>query len=168
MRSAHVASSVRSVHKVRKQRRLTKQLGQRKEKDKDKDKDKDKEEEEKKKRTGLSGTRVGRNKGHAEKENGKQEKKKKKRRKIDEPGFVGQYNSSHLLMKKLYLCLTVMTRLLGVVPHSSSLVTMAVPMPHWDVTSDYISQERNRPVWITFRDFLHPPDMLAMRTAGPF
>ena len=51
----------------------------------------------------------------------------------------------------LYLCLTLMNLLLRVVLHSSSLVTMAVPIPRWDVTSD----------------FLFPPDMLAVRTAGP-
>ena len=86
---------------------------------------------------------------------------------ISEAGFARQHNSSHLLMKKLYLCLALMNLLLGVLPHSSSLVTMAVPMPHWDVTSDYLSQVRNSPVWNTIRDFLLPPDMLAVRTAGP-
>ena len=86
---------------------------------------------------------------------------------IDEARFVRQYNSSHLLMKKLYLCFALMNLLLGVVPHSSSLVTMAVPMPHWHVTSDYFSQVRDNPVWITIRDIFFPPDMLAMRTAGP-
>ena len=65
------------------------------------------------------------------------------------------------------LCLALMNLLLGVVPHSSSLVTMALPMTHWDVTSDFLSQMRDSPVWITIRDFLLPPDMLAMRTAGP-
>ena len=85
---------------------------------------------------------------------------------IDEAEFVRQYNSSHMLMKKLYLCLALMNLLLCIVPHSSSLVTMAVPMLHWDVTSDYLSQVR-QPMWITIRDFLLPPDMLAMRTAGP-
>ena len=86
---------------------------------------------------------------------------------IDEAGFVRQYNSSHLLLKKLYLCLALMNFLLGIVPHSSSLVIMAVPMPHWNVTSDYLSQVRDSQVWITIRDFLLPPDMLAMRTSGP-
>ena len=38
---------------------------------------------------------------------------------------------------------------------------------HWDVTSDHFSQVRDGSVWITIRDFLLPPDMLAMRTAGP-
>ena len=47
---------------------------------------------------------------------------------IDEAEFVRQYNSSHVLKKLLLLC---------VVPHSSSLVPMAAPMPLWDVTSDY-------------------------------
>ena len=32
---------------------------------------------------------------------------------------------------------------------------------------DCLSQVRDSPVWITIRDFLLPPDMLAMRTAGP-
>ena len=45
---------------------------------------------------------------------------------IDEAELVRQYNSSHLLMKKLYLCLALMNLLLGVVHHSLSLVTMAV------------------------------------------
>ena len=53
------------------------------------------------------------------------------------------------------------------VPPSSSLVTMVVPIPRWDVTSDYLSQVRDSPVWISIRDFLFPPDMLAMHTAGP-
>ena len=86
---------------------------------------------------------------------------------IDEAGFVRQYNSSNLLMKMLYLSLALIDLLLGVVHHSSSLVTMAMPMPHWDVTSDYLSQVRDSPVWITIRDLLLPPDMLAVRTAGP-
>ena len=86
---------------------------------------------------------------------------------IDEAELVRQYNSSHLLMKTLYLCMTLMDLLLGFVLHSFCLVTMAVPMPQWDVTSDYLSQTRDSPVWITIRDFLFPPDMLAMRTAGP-
>ena len=60
----------------------------------------------------------------------------------------------------VYLCLHLMNLLLGVGP-------MAVPMPHWDVMSDYLSQVRDSPVWITIRYFLLPPDMLAMRTAGP-
>ena len=70
-------------------------------------------------------------------------------------------------MKMLYLCLALMNRLLRVVPHSSSLVTMAVPIPLWDVTSDLLRQVRDSQVWIPIRDFLFPPDMLAMRTAGP-
>ena len=37
--------------------------------------------------------------------------------------------------------------------------------PHRDVTSDYLSEVRDSPVWITIRDFLLPPDMLAVRTA---
>ena len=32
-----------------------------------------------------------------------------------------------------------MNLLLGVAPPSSSFVTIAVPIPHWDVTSDYHS-----------------------------
>ena len=77
---------------------------------------------------------------------------------IDEAEFVRQYNSSHVLKKLLLLC---------VVPHSSSLVPMAAPMPLLDVTSDYHSQVRESPVWITIPNFLFPPDMLAMRTARP-
>ena len=56
-----------------------------------------------------------------------------------------------------------MNLLLGVVPHSSSLVIMAIPMPNWD----YLSQVWDSQLWITIRDFLLPPDMLAMRRAGP-
>ena len=67
----------------------------------------------------------------------------------------------------VYLCLVLMNLLLGVVPHSSSPVTMAVPMPLWDVTSGHLSQVKDSPVWISIRDFLIPPDMLAVRTAGP-
>ena len=74
---------------------------------------------------------------------------------IDEARFARQYNSPHSL-ERLYLCLALMNLLLGVVLHSSSLATMAVPMPHWDVTSDYLSQVRDSPVWITIRDFLLP------------
>ena len=86
---------------------------------------------------------------------------------IDEAGFVRRYNCSNLLMTKLYLSLALINLLLGVVHHSSSLVTMAIRMSHWDVTSDYLSQVRVCPVWITILDLLLPPDMLAMRTAGP-
>ena len=50
--------------------------------------------------------------------------------------------------------------LLGVVLHSSSPVTMAIPMSHWV----YLNQVRDSPVWITIRDFLIP-SMLLMRTA---
>ena len=73
---------------------------------------------------------------------------------IDEAEFVRQYNSSHMLMKMLYLCLALMNLLLRVVRHSSSLVTMAVPLPHWGVTSDFLSQVRESPVWISIRYFL--------------
>ena len=62
---------------------------------------------------------------------------------IDEAEFVRKYNSSHLLLQKLYLCLALMNLFLGAV----------------------LSQVRDSPLWI--RDFLLPPDMLAMRTAGP-
>ena len=62
---------------------------------------------------------------------------------IDEARFVRQYNCSNLLVKKLYLSLALINLLLGVVHHSSSLVTMAIPMPHWDVTSDYLSVDHN-------------------------
>ena len=50
---------------------------------------------------------------------------------------------------------------------SSSFVTMAVAIPDWDVKSDYLSQVRDSPMWISIRDFLFPPDILATRTAGP-
>ena len=39
------------------------------------------------------------------------------------------------------LCLALMNLLLGVVPHSSSLVTMAISVSHWD----YFSQSEGRP-----------------------
>ena len=44
---------------------------------------------------------------------------------------------------------------------------MVVSIPHWDLTSDYLSQVRDSPVWISIPDFLFPPDILAMRTAEP-
>ena len=44
-------------------------------------------------------------------------------KKINEARFVRLYNSYHLLMKKLHLCLALMNLLLGIVLHSSSLVT---------------------------------------------
>ena len=65
------------------------------------------------------------------------------------------------------VCLALMNLLLSVASPSSSLVTMAVSTPHWDVNSDYLSQVRDSPVWISIRDFPFPPDILAMRTAGP-
>ena len=44
------------------------------------------------------------------------------------------------------LCLALMNLLLGVVLHSSSLVTMAIPMSHWDYLSQVISY--CLPTWI--------------------
>ena len=70
---------------------------------------------------------------------------------IDEAGFGQTIQLFSLVDEKLYLCLALMNLLLGVVLHSSSLVIMAVPMSHWDF----------------IRDFLLPPDILAIRTAGP-
>ena len=84
---------------------------------------------------------------------------------IDESRFVTQYSSFHLLMRMLCLCLALMNLLLCVAPPSSSLVTRAVSIPHWDVKSDYLSKVRDSPVWISTRDFLFPPDIMAMRTA---
>ena len=49
---------------------------------------------------------------------------------IDEAEFVRQYNSFYLLEKKVCLCVALLNLLLEFVSHSSSLVTMAVPMPH--------------------------------------
>ena len=45
---------------------------------------------------------------------------------IDEAELVRQYKSSHRLMKKLHQCLALMLR---VAAHSSSLETMAAPIP---------------------------------------
>ena len=44
---------------------------------------------------------------------------------------------------------------------------VALSIPHCDVKSDYLSQVRDSAVWISIRDFLFPPGILAMRTAGP-
>ena len=60
---------------------------------------------------------------------------------IDEAEFVRQYNSSHMLMKMLYLCLALMNLLLGEARPSSRLVIMAVSIPHWVVKSDSMSQD---------------------------
>ena len=79
--------------------------------------------------------------------------------KFDDAGCVRQFDSSHMLMRMLCLCLAHMNPLLRVAPPSSSLVTMPVRTPHWDVTSDCLSQE-NSPVWFSIRDFLFPPEML--------
>ena len=57
------------------------------------------------------------------------------------------------------LFLALMNLLLGVVLHSSSLVTMAIPMSHWD----YLSQVRDSPVWITTRVFLYKTTESEMR-----
>ena len=63
---------------------------------------------------------------------------------IDEAGFVRQYNFFHLLMRMLCLCLALMNLLLDVAPRSSSLVTMAVSIPHWVVKSDRLSPDDDR------------------------
>ena len=61
-----------------------------------------------------------------------------------------------LLVKKLYQCLVLMNVLLGVVPHFSSLVTMEVPVPLWDVASDCQSSEGEPSVDYNSRfSFLH-------------
>ena len=64
---------------------------------------------------------------------------------IGEARVVRQYNSYHLLMRMLCLCLALMNLLLSVAP-PSSLVTMVVPILHWDVTSDYLSNDGQRSV----------------------
>ena len=63
--------------------------------------------------------------------------------KIDEAGFVRHYNFLHLLMGKLYLCFALMNLLLSVAL-PSSLVTMAVSIPHWVVKSDILSLDEDR------------------------
>ena len=73
---------------------------------------------------------------------------------LDEAGFVRQYNSCHLLMRMLCMCLALMNLLLSVASPSSSFVTMAVSIPHWDVKLDFLSQVRASPVWISIRGFL--------------
>ena len=55
---------------------------------------------------------------------------------IDEARFVRQYNFVHLLMRTLCLCLPLMNLLLSVAPSSSSVVTMAILIPHWIVNWD--------------------------------
>ena len=62
---------------------------------------------------------------------------------IDEAGFVRQYNLFHLLMKMLCLCLALMNFLHSVGPPSSTLVTMAILIPHWVVNSDRLSPEED-------------------------
>ena len=73
---------------------------------------------------------------------------------IREAGIVRQYNFLYLPIRMLCLCLALVNLLLSVAHPSSSAVTMAVPIPHWDVTSDYLSQVRDSPVWISIRDSL--------------
>ena len=63
---------------------------------------------------------------------------------IDEPRFVRQDNSFHLLTRPLCLCLALMNFLHSVAPPSSSLVTMAILTPHWVVNSDRLSPEEDR------------------------
>ena len=62
---------------------------------------------------------------------------------IDDAEFVGQYNFFHLLTRMLYLCLALMNLLPSVAPPSSSLVTIAVSVPHWVVKSDSLSQDED-------------------------
>ena len=62
---------------------------------------------------------------------------------IDEAGCVRQYNFFHLLMRMLCLCLAPMNLLHSVALPSSSLVTMAVLIPHWVVNSDRLSQDED-------------------------
>ena len=77
------------------------------------------------------------------------------------------FQRSRICQTLQLLSLALTNLLLGVVLHSSSLVTMAVPMPHWDMKSDFLRQVKDSPVWSTIRNFLLPPDILALRTAGP-
>ena len=52
-------------------------------------------------------------------------------------------NFFHLVTRMLYLCLALMNLLINVAHPSSSLVTMAVPVPHWAVKSDSLSQDED-------------------------
>ena len=63
---------------------------------------------------------------------------------IDDGEFVRQYNFSHLLTRMLYLCVALMNLLLSVAPPSSSLVTMALSIPHCVVKSDSLSLDDDR------------------------
>ena len=85
---------------------------------------------------------------------------------IDETRIFRQDNFLHLLMRMLCLCLVLMNILHSVAHPSCDLVTMAILIPHWDATSDFLSQARDSPVWISIRDVLFPPEILALRTAG--
>ena len=69
-------------------------------------------------------------------------------------------------MKKLYLCLALMSLVLYVVLHSSSLVTMAVPMPVGRDVGSPQSSEGQPSVDLSSR-FPFPPDIWAVRKAGP-
>ena len=63
---------------------------------------------------------------------------------IDGARFVRQYNLFHLLMRQLCLCLALMNLLHSVALPSSSLVTMAMLIPHWVVNSYSVSPEEDR------------------------
>ena len=62
----------------------------------------------------------------------------------DDATCVGQYNFFRLLVRMLSLHLALMIFLLCVAPTSSSLVIMAVSIPHWVVNSDRLSPEEDR------------------------
>ena len=64
--------------------------------------------------------------------------------KIDEAGFVGQYNFCYLPRRMSCLCLALMNLLLCVALPSSSFVTMAVSTPYWVVKSDRLSRDEDR------------------------
>ena len=65
---------------------------------------------------------------------------------VDEAEIVRQCNFFHLLMRMWRLCLALMNLLLSVAPPSSSLVTMAVSIPHWVVKSDRLSPDEDQAV----------------------
>ena len=64
--------------------------------------------------------------------------------KIDEAGFVGQYNICYLPRRMSCLCLALMNLLLCVAPPPCSFVTMAVSTPYWVVKSDRLSRDEDR------------------------
>ena len=63
---------------------------------------------------------------------------------IDEAGFVRQYNFFYLPIRMLCLCLALANLLLCVAPPSSSIVTVAVSIPHCVVKSDRLSLDDDR------------------------